>query len=154
VLPLLRAAFVPPGWVSDGEFLAGYGAAQAVPGPLFTFGAYLGAVARGSPAGLAGALLGLIGLFLPGMLILVAALPFWATLRRRTGARAAILGVNAAVVGLLAAALYNPVWSTSVRSPADIALALGGLVLLTLGRVAPWLVVILTALGSVAFSRA
>jgi chromate transporter len=154
VLPLLRAAFVPPGWVSDGEFLAGYGAAQAVPGPLFTFGAYLGAVARGSPAGLAGAVLGLIGLFLPGMLILVAALPFWATLRQRTGARAAILGVNAAVVGLLAAALYNPVCSTSVRSPVDIALALGGLLLLTLGRVAPWLVVILTALASVAFSQA
>jgi chromate transporter len=98
--------------------------------------------------------LGLVGLFLPGLLILVAALPFWATLRRRTGARAAIPGVNAAVVGLLAAALYDPVWSSSVRSPADVALALGGCVLLTLGRVAPWLVVILTALGGVAFSQA
>ncbi len=152
VLPLLRAAFVPPGWVSDGEFLAGYGAAQAMPGPLFTFAAYLGAVAHGSPHGLAGAVLGLIGLFLPGMLILVAALPFWVTLRRLTAARAAILGVNAAVVGLLAAALYDPVWSTSVRSPTDIGLALGGLVLLTLGRVPPWLVVTLTALGSVVFA--
>jgi chromate transporter len=98
--------------------------------------------------------LGLIGLFLPGMLILVAALPFWATLSRDTGARAAILGVNAAVVGLLAAALYYPVWSTSVRSPVDIGLALGGLILLTLGRVPPWLVVILTALGSVGFGQA
>jgi chromate transporter len=151
VLPLLRAAFVPPGWVSDGEFLAGYGAAQAVPGPLFSFAAYLGAVARGFPHGFAGAVLGLIGVFLPGLLILVAALPFWAALRRRTGARAAILGVNAAVVGLLAAALYNPVWSTSVHTRADIALALGGFVLLTLGRVAPWLVVMLTALGGLAF---
>jgi chromate transporter len=150
VLPLLRAAFVPPGWVSDGEFLAGYGAAQAVPGPLFSFAAYLGAIARSSPHALAGAVLGLIGLFLPGLLILVAALPFWATLRRRTEARAAILGVNAAVVGLLAAALYDPVWSTAVRSPADIALALGGFALLTLGRVAPWVVVLLTALGGVA----
>ena len=99
-------------------------------------------------------MLGLIGLFLPGLLILVAALPFWATLRRRTGARAAILGVNATVVGLLAAAPYNPVWSSSVRSPADIALALGGFLLLSLGRVAPWAVVILRALGGVAFSQA
>ncbi len=154
VLPLLRAAFVPPGWVSDGEFLAGYGAAQAVPGPLFTFAAYLGAVAHASPHGLSGAVLGLIGLFLPGMLILVAALPFWTMLRRDTQARAAIFGVNAAVVGLLAAALYNPVWSTSVRSPADVGLALAGFVLLTLGRVAPWVVVILTALGGIAFSPA
>jgi chromate transporter len=153
VLPLLRAAFVPPGWVSDGEFLAGYGAAQAVPGPLFSFAAYLGALTHGSPRGIAGAVLGLIGLFLPGLLILLAALPFWTTLRRRTGARAAILGVNAAVVGLLAAALYDPVWSTSVRSSADIAMALAGFALLTLGRVAPWAVVVLTALGGVAFGH-
>jgi chromate transporter len=153
VLPLLRAAFVPPGWVSDAQFLAGYGAAQAVPGPLFSFAAYLGAITRSSPHGLAGAVLSLIGLFLPGLLILVAVLPFWATLRRRTGARAAILGVNAAVVGLLGAALYYPLWSSSVRSPVDIALAVGGFVLLTLGRVAPWEVVILTALGGVAFSH-
>jgi chromate transporter len=153
VLPLLREALVPNGWVSDGEFLAGYGAAQAVPGPLFTFAAYLGTIARTALHGPAGAVLGLVGIFLPGMLILLAALPFWATLQRRPGARAAILGVNAAVVGLLAAALYDPVWTGSVHSAADVALALGGFVLLTAGRLAPWLVVVLTALGGVALGK-
>jgi chromate transporter len=153
VLPLLRAAVVSPGWVSDGEFIAGYGAAQAMPGPLFTFAAYLGAAARTPAHGIAGAALGLIGIFLPGILILLAALPFWETLRRHAAARAALLGVNAAVVGLLAAALYSPLWISTVRSPADLLLALAGLGLLVVARVPPWAVVILTALASVAFAR-
>jgi len=148
VLPLLREALVPTGWVSDSAFLAGYGAAQAVPGPLFTFGAYLGAIAGAAPRGLAGAALGLVGIFLPGILILLGVLPFWQQLQGRRLARAAILGVNAAVVGLLGAALYDPVWVSSVRSVTDAALALLGFVLLTAARAPPWLVVLLTALGS------
>src|SRR5262249_55748225 len=124
VLPLLREAFVTPGWVSDDTFLAGYGAAQAVPGPLFTFAAYLGMVVTTEPHGPAGAVLGLLGIFLPGILILVGTLPFWESFRRRPGAQAMMRGVNAAVVGLLAAALYSPVWTTTVRSPQDFGVAL------------------------------
>jgi chromate transporter len=150
VLPLLRAAFVTPGWVSDDAFLAGYGAAQAVPGPLFTFSAYLGAVVQSTPRGVAGAALGLVGIFLPGVLILLATLPFWDSLRRRAGARAAMAGINAAVVGLLAAALYSPVWTSSVLTPLDFGLALVGFVLLTAWRAAPLLVVCITALGALA----
>ena len=112
VLPLLREAFVTPGWISDDAFLAGYGAAQAVPGPLFTFAAYLGTVVKPSPHGLPGAMLGLIGIFLPGVLILMGTLPFWDSFRKRAGAQAVMRGVNAAVVGLLGAALYNPVWTS------------------------------------------
>ncbi len=153
VLPLLRAAFVPPGWVSDADFLAGYGAAQALPGPLFTFAAYLGAIARPWAHPLAGAALGLLGIFLPGMLILVAALPLRRELSRRAPARAAILGVNAAVVGLLGAALYDPVWVSAVHSGADGALALAGLALLTLARWPPWMVVLLTACAGAAVAR-
>ena len=115
VLPLLRAAVVEPGFVPDSAFLAGYGAAQAVPGPLFTFAAYLGAVA-GVPGGVAGAALALVAIFAPGLLILMGALPFWHALRARPGARAAMAGVNAAVVGLLASALYDPVWTSAVKS--------------------------------------
>ena len=150
VLPLLREAFVTPGWVSDDVFLAGYGAAQAVPGPLFTFAAYLGAVVHGGPSAVSGAALGLVGIFLPGMLILLATLPFWQSLRRRAGARAAMAGINAAVVGLLAAALYNPLWTTSVLTPTDFALALVGFVLLMAWRAPPLLVVCLIALGALA----
>ncbi len=149
VLPLLRGAFVAPGWVSDTSFLAGYGAAQAVPGPLFTFAAYLGAVARPAPHGLAGAALGLAGIFLPGLLILVGALPFWHGLRTRPVAQAAMRGVNAAVVGLLAAALYNPVWTSAVKTPGDFGVALLGFVLLTVWRAPPLLVVALGALAGV-----
>jgi chromate transporter len=149
VLPLLRDAFVSPGWVSDDAFLAGYGAAQAVPGPLFTFAAYLGAVVSLSPHGLAGAMLGLIAIFLPGLLILIAALPFWHTLRTRAAAQASMRGVNAAVVGLLGAALYNPVWTSSVKTPSDIAVALVGFVLLTIWRAPPLLVVIMGALAGI-----
>jgi chromate transporter len=151
VLPLLREAFVAPGWVTDDAFLAGYGAAQAVPGPLFSFAAYLGAIANPS-AFLAAAALGLGGIFLPGMLVLVGTLPFWESLRRRAGARALMAGVNAAVVGILAAALYNPVWTSAVKSPADFGLALLGFVLLTVWRAPPLLVVIVTALGGVALA--
>jgi chromate transporter len=149
VLPLLREAFVTPGWVNDDTFLAGYGAAQAVPGPLFTFAAYLGAVVGPSPHGPAGAALGLIGIFLPGVLILVGTLPFWDTCRKRAGAQAVMRGVNAAVVGLLGAALYNPVWVSSVRTPGDFGIALVGFVLLVAWRAPPLLVVIISALGGI-----
>ncbi|WP_051310617.1 chromate efflux transporter [Bradyrhizobium sp. Cp5.3] len=145
VLPLLREAFVGPGWLSDDAFLAGYGAAQAVPGPLFTFAAYLGTVVAPEPHGLAGAVLGLIGIFLPGMLVLLGALPFWDAFRRRSGAQAAMRGVNAAVVGVLGAALYNPVWTTTVHSSKDFAVALVGFVLLTAWRAPPLLVVAFSA---------
>jgi chromate transporter len=149
VLPLLREAFVTPGWVSDDAFLAGYGAAQAVPGPLFTFAAYLGAVANPSPHGVAGAVLGLIGIFLPGILVLLGALQFWDALRQKTGAQAMMRGVNAAVVGLLGAALYNPVWTSSVQAPGDFAVALVGFVLLTAWRAPPLVVVVVSAIGGV-----
>src|SRR5690348_9422986 len=150
VLPLLREAFVAPGWLSDDAFLAGYGAAQAVPGPLFTFAAYLGTVVKTEPHGLAGAALGLIGIFLPGMLVLLGTLPFWDSFRTRAGAQAVMRGVNAAVVGLLGAALYNPVWSTTVKTSADVGIALVGFVLLTMWRAPPLVVVIFSAAAGVA----
>jgi chromate transporter len=152
VLPLLRQAFVAPGWVSDNTFLAGYGAAQAVPGPLFTFAAYLGTVVSPSPHGIPGAVLGLIGIFLPGILILLGTLPFWDSFRKRAGAQAVMRGVNAAVVGLLAAALYNPVWTSSVTSRGDFGVALVAFVLLMVWRAPPLLVVIVSALGGAALA--
>ena len=153
VLPLLREAVVVPGWVSDDVFLAGYGAAQAVPGPLFTFAAYLGTVVTPQPHGLAGAALSLVAIFLPGMLVLVGTLPFWDAFRRRVSAQAIMRGVNAAVVGLLGAALYHPVWTSSVETPADLGLALVGFVLLNVWRAPPLLVVIMGALGGVALAQ-
>ncbi|MGA2943698.1 MAG: chromate efflux transporter [Xanthobacteraceae bacterium] len=150
VLPLLRDAVVTPGWVSDDAFLAGYGAAQAVPGPLFTFAAYLGAVMKSPPNGIAGAAISLIGIFLPGILVLMGALPFWETFRRRSSAQAIMRGVNAAVVGLLGAALYNPVWTSAVKTPGDFALALVGFVLLTVWQTPPLVVVAISALGGIA----
>ena len=152
VLPLLSKAFVARGWVSQDSFLAGYGAAQAVPGPLFTFAAYLGAVGKLSPHGIAGAALGVVGIFLPGVLILLGTLPFWDTFRQRVGAQAAMRGVNAAVVGLLGAALYSLLWVNSVGSTGDFALALIEFVLLTAWRIPPLLVVILGALGGIALA--
>ena len=152
VLPLLREAFVGPGWLSDDAFLAGYGAAQAVPGPLFTFAAYLGAVASPEPHGIAGAALGLFGIFLPGMLILIGMLPFWDAFRKRPGAQAAMRGVNAAVVGILGAALYSPVFTSSVKTPPDLAVALVGFVLLIAWRAPPLVVVIVSAIGGMALS--
>jgi len=153
VLPLLREAFVTPGWVSDEAFLAGYGAAQAVPGPLFTFAAFLGAVAEPQHRWF-GAALGLAGIFLPGILVLLGTLPWWNSVRRRTLAQAAMRGVNAAVVGLLGAALYNPVWTTSISAPADLAIALTGFLLLRAWRAPPLAVVILSACGGMILSLA
>jgi len=152
VLPLLREAFVSPGWIGDDAFLAGYGAAQAVPGPLFTFSAYLGALVTPQPHGVAGAVLGLFGIFLPGILILVGTLPFWDAFRRRPGAQAAMRGVNAAVVGLLGAALYDPVWTNSVKAPGDFAIALVGFVLLVAWRAPPLIVVLVSACGGIALA--
>ncbi|ABD06884.1 Chromate transporter [Rhodopseudomonas palustris HaA2] len=147
VLPLLREAFVTPGWVSDDAFLAGYGAAQAVPGPLFSFAAYLGTIVGPQPHGPAGAALALVGIFLPGLLILLGVLPFWNAFRRFTAAQAAMRGVNAAVVGLLGAALYDPVWTSSVHGPVDVGIALTGFVLLTAWRAPPLVVVAGSALA-------
>ena len=152
VLPLLRAAVVDPGWVSDSAFLAGYGAAQAVPGPLFTFSAYLGAVASIPPGGIAGAALALIAIFAPGLLLMMAALVFWQGLRARSKARAAMAGVNAAVVGLLASALYNPVWTSAIQRPTDFAIAAAGFVALIVWRAPPLFVVVATAAAAVALS--
>ncbi len=152
VLPLLREATVSPGWVSDSAFLAGYGAAQAVPGPLFTFSAYLGAIMGPSPNGLLGAVISLVAIFVPGILALVAALPFWETLRRRNWAQSIMRGVNAAVVGLLGAALYNPVWTSSVNAPRDFGLAIVGFVLLTVWQAPPLLVVTVSAIGGIALT--
>jgi chromate transporter len=145
VLPLLRTGVVDTGWVSPDAFLAGYGAAQAVPGPLFSFAAYLGAVMRPEPNGLLGAAIALAGIFLPGLLLLVGALPFWDELRRRPLAQAAMRGANAAVVGILGAALYDPVWASAILTPQDFALALVGFVLLVVWKAPPWIVVTLSA---------
>jgi len=120
VLPLLQAEVVPPGWVTDDQFLAGYGAAQAVPGPLFTFAAYLGAVRRVEPNGWLGAAIALVGIFLPAFLIVLGSLPYWERLRKRTDAQAVLRGVNAAVVGLLLAALYQPVWTSAIDNAGDL----------------------------------
>ena len=150
VLPLLQGAVVAPGFVSQSDFLAGYGAAQAVPGPLFTFAAFLGAVANAPPGGAAGAGLALIAIFAPGILILMSALPNWHGLKARPTARAAMAGVNAAVVGLLASALYDPVWTSAVRSPPDFAVAAAGFAALVVWRAPPLVVVALTAAAEVA----
>jgi chromate transporter len=148
VLPLLQAEVVPPGWVSNDSFLAGYGAAQAVPGPLFTFSAYLGTVMGPVPNGWVGGLLCLVAIFLPSFLLLIGALPFWDDLRRRPAVQSALRGVNAAVVGLLLAALYRPVWTSAIFGPADFALGIVAFLLLALWAVPPWLVVVLGALGA------
>jgi chromate transporter len=148
VLPLLQAQVVQPGWVTNDVFLAGYGAAQAVPGPLFTFAAYLGAVMRPEPNGVIGAAIALIGVFLPGLLLVVGALPFWDALRMRPAAQAAMRGANAAVVGVLGAALYSPVWTSAILTPYDFALAVAGFVLLTVWKLPPWIIVVgLAAVG-------
>ncbi|MBI5615945.1 MAG: chromate efflux transporter [Gammaproteobacteria bacterium] len=139
VLPLLRAAFVPAGWLSDDAFLAGYGAAQAVPGPLFTFAAYLGMLSP--PGGAAGAAIALVAIFLPGFLLLISALPFVGRLRDLAPARAALAGVNAAVVGVLLAALYDPVWTGAVGDRVDFGIALAASAMLLVGRVPPIVVV-------------
>jgi chromate transporter len=147
VLPLLQAEVVPPGWVSNEQFLAGYGAAQAVPGPLFTFAAYLGAVMEPRPNGWVGAALALAAIFLPAFLLVVGALPFWDALRARPAFQAALRGINAAVVGLLLAALYHPVWTSAIHAPSDFPLALAAFGLLVWWRLPPWLVVAFAAAG-------
>jgi chromate transporter len=150
VLPLLQAAVVQPGWVTNDAFIAGYGVAQAVPGPLFTFAAYLGATMRPPPSGIAGAAIALFSIFLPGLLLVYGMLPFWDRLRARQTAQAAMRGANAAVVGILAAAFYNPVWTSAVLTPADFGAALAGFLLLTVWKAPPWAVVLLLALAGAA----
>jgi chromate transporter len=147
VLPLLQEQVVPPGWVTNQEFLAGYGAAQAVPGPLFTFAAYLGAVMRPEPNGIPGAALALFAIFLPAFLLTVGVLPLWGAMRSHPGVQAALRGVNASVVGILLAALYNPVWTSAILKPTDLALALAAFAALALWKLPPWFVVLLTAAG-------
>jgi len=147
VLPLLRAEVMPSGWVSDADFLAGYGAAQAVPGPLFTFAAYLGAVMNWPLAGWAGALLCLVAIFLPAFLLIVGVLPFWERLRRNRSVAAAFNGVNAVVVGILLAALYDPIWTSTIHTRWDFALAAAAFAALTFWKVRPYVVVVTTALG-------
>lgn len=145
VLPLLQSEVVPPGWVSKDAFMAGYGAAQAVPGPLFTFTAYLGAVSRIAPNRWLGAIVCLVSAFLPSFLLVAGALPFWEQFRRHASMRNAMLGINAAVVGLLLSAFYNPVWTSAINNRNDFSLALGAFLLLVFWKIPPWLVVILSA---------
>ncbi len=152
VLPLLEAEVVQPGWVSADDFLAGYGAAQAIPGPLFTFAAYLGAVMGPLGASLFGAALALAMIFLPGMLLLVAVLPHWNRFRRWDSAQALMRGANAAVVGILGAALYQPVWTSAILGPREFALALTGFLLLAVWKLPAWAVVALLAGGGVLIS--
>jgi chromate transporter len=147
VLPLLQASVVPPGWIGNDAFLAGYGAAQAVPGPLFTFSAYLGTVMAPAPNGWPGAVLCLAAMFLPAFLLVIGSLPFWDDLRRRSWAQSALRGVNAAVVGLLLSALYNPVWTSGITSAADFTLGVAAFLLLFMWKTPPWLVVIFCAAG-------
>jgi chromate transporter len=147
VLPLIWSEIVPTGWVTNEEFVAGYGAAQAVPGPLFTFAAYLGAVMHTPPNGLAGSALALVAVFLPSFFLVVGALPFWDTVRAHPSFQAALRGINAAVVGLLASALYTPVWTSAILGPADFALGIAAFGLLMFWKLPPWLVVILAAVG-------
>lgn len=146
VLPLLHASVVEPGWVSEDAFLSGYGAAQAVPGPLFTFAAYLGAIMTGW----VGAALCLVAIFLPGLLLVLGVLPFWASLGRGALMRACLRGVNAAVVGVLLGALYDPVWTKAIGGPADFALALIAFALLVIWKAPPWLAVLVSAAGGAA----
>ena len=145
VLPLLEAEVVPPGWVTKDEFIAGYGAAQAVPGPLFTFSSYLGTVMGVLTPRWLGGLLALVAMFVPSFLLVMGVLPFWERLRGFTRVRQALMGVNATVVGLLLAALYDPVWTNAIEAPEDFALAAGAFALLAFWRSPPWLVVLLTA---------
>lgn len=150
VLPLLEAEVVQSGWVTPDDFLAGYSAAQAVPGPLFTFAAYLGAIATPAPDPLSGAALALVMIFLPGLLLLLAVLPHWNILRQFEAAQAMMSGANAAVVGILGAALYQPLWTSAIISMPDFVLALTGFLLLSVWKLPAWAVVILLAMGGVA----
>ncbi len=145
VLPLLHASVVEPGWVSDSAFVAGYGAAQAVPGPLFSFAGYLGTVSTVAPNGIGGGLLALVAVFLPGFLLVLGMMPAWDRLRASVRFRRALLGINAVVVGILAAALYAPVWTTAITGPLDVVVAAVGFGLLLTRRVPPIAVVAMAA---------
>ncbi|MDE0234865.1 MAG: chromate efflux transporter [bacterium] len=145
VLPLLEPEVVGTGWVDPELFIAGYGAAQAIPGPVFTFSSYLGAVMTPEPNGIPGAALAMVALFLPSLLMVMATLPFFSALRAHAGVQAALRGVNAAVIGILLVVLYDPLWTNAIREPSDLALALVGFGLLAFWKVPPWLVVLLTA---------
>jgi len=147
VLPLLEREVVPPGWITSEYFVAGYGAAQAVPGPLFTFSAYLGAMMADEPKGWVGGSLALSAIFLPSFLLIVGTLPFWNVLRSEGRFQAALRGVNASVVGLLLAALYNPVWTSAIQAPIDFGLALASFGLLAFWKAPPWVVVVFAAVG-------
>jgi chromate transporter len=153
VLPLLQAEVGPPGWVRPEEFIAGYGAAQAVPGPLFSFSAYLGALMQPGLDGLGTALLALVAIYVPSFLLLLGILPFWDRLRALAGFQSSLRGVNAAVVGLLLAALYQPVWTSAVKGPGDLAIALAAFLALALWKLPPWLIVILTAIATSLIGR-
>jgi chromate transporter len=150
VLPLLQAEVVAPGWVGNDVFLAGYGAAQAIPGPLFSFAAYLGMVMTPPPNGWAGAVLCLVAIYLPSLLLVIGVLPFWDGLRRSAWTQAALRGINAAVVGLLIAAFYQSMWTVAILGSADFALALTAALLLVPGQAPPWLVVVVCALAGAA----
>ena len=152
VLPLLHQAVVPPGWINDNGFLAGYGAAQAMPGPLFTFAAYLGTAMQPAPHGWIGGVICLLAIYLPSFLLLLGVLPFWDALRRQGAVQAALRGVNAAVVGVLLAALYTPIWTSAVNSPRDFGIGLVAFLLLVFWKMPPWLVVVLGALGTEALA--
>ena len=152
VLPLLEAEAVGRGWVDADVFVAGYGAAQAVPGPLFTFSAFLGAAAEAPPNGALGAIICLVAIFAPSFLLVPGLLPFWNGLRRHAAARAALTGVNAAVVGLLGAALYDPVFVSAVSGGRELALAIAAYALLVFWKTPPWLVVVLSAAAGAALS--
>jgi chromate transporter len=150
VLPLLQAVVVPPGWLSNGEFLAGYGAAQAVPGPLFTFSAFLGAARGPWPDGVEGAAIALVAIFLPGALLVYASLPFWNLFRQHPAFQRALSGINAAVVGILLAALYLTIWTQTVHQPSDFGVVLVAFALLTVWKRPPWQVVIVGAIAGAA----
>jgi len=146
VLPLLQREVVPAGWVTTDQFLTGYAASQAVPGPIFTFSAYLGAVSKPAPNGWLGALIALVAIFLPSFLFVIGILPFWNRLRAIEAFQAALRGINAAVVGILLAALYQPIWISAIHAPVDFALGLLAFGLLVVWKVPPWVVVVLSAL--------
>jgi len=147
VLPLLQSEVVPTGWMNNDVFLAGYGAAQAVPGPLFTFAAYLGTVMTGEPNGVYGGIICLLAIFASSFLLVIGVLPYWDNLRRLSGMQSALMGVNAAVVGLLMAALYHPVWTSAVFRSMDLCLVLLAYIGLVFWKIPPWLMVILSALA-------
>jgi chromate transporter len=153
VLPLLQSEVVGRGWLDQDTFLAGYGVVQALPGPLFSFAGFIGAAQEVAPGGWRGGLVALVAIFLPGMLLVPGVLPFWDRLKTLAGARGALSGVNAVVVGVLAAALWDPVLTTAIRRPSDWALAAGAYVFLAIARLPPWMVVIGFAAISGAFSH-